>query len=113
MNAQELRIGNWVVRNSSGTYQQVKEVFTTGVLLQNEPPLDIRKSMRLPLSAISPIPLTPEIISDLMKGNLKEISIEYKGGVWLFGKDAVHCKHLHQLQNLYYSLTGDELKIEL
>lgn len=40
------------------------------------------------------------------KHNIFEISISYHAS-------AVKIKYLHQLQNLYFALTGEELKIEL
>lgn len=76
---------------------------------------------------ISPIPLTPEI--------LEKAGFKAKGsGFWNLEKDfcslevyindksittfsynweVAECQNLHQLQNLYFALTGEELNIEL
>lgn len=134
--ANELRIGNWVKRKSGGC-QQVLEVLSTMVLLQNEPPLDVNKTMRLPLSSVEPIPLTPEI---LKKAGLKRdkegwvLSFDFKiydpleiGGAGDYVQSnrniftIIHnnsvfpkgFKYLHQLQNLYFALTSEELEINL
>lgn len=84
---------------------------------------------------LSPIPLTPEILEkcgfkkngtfdkQFNNGNQIEIDLsdEYKGEVWLGGSDSctngmgfvANCQYLHQLQNLYFALTGEELTVNL
>jgi hypothetical protein len=40
--------------------------------------------------------------------------ISYKGGyVYTLINDEIHFQHLHQLQNLFHALTGEELLIDL
>lgn len=90
----------------------------------------------IPASILEPIPLTPEL---LIKCGFCKISeetmshpaiyhktyiriivennfdIQERGSEWFWieGNTIVELKHLHQLQNLYYSLTNEEIKIEL
>lgn len=73
------------------------------------------------------IPLSPEILkkcgfyfdSQMWHINhdfLGLLSFEFAGDtitVWVSRKDFGHCQYLHQLQNLYFSLTSTELTINL
>lgn len=76
---------------------------------------------------LSPIPLTPEILAscgfkdgyfELPFGNKLCIGSSNNGEyVAYFGEQVVtlskYYKYLHQLQNLYFALTGEELEIKL
>jgi hypothetical protein len=85
----------------------------------------------MPIDMIKPIPLTPEILEkcgiELKDGNYKiDLSI---GDLYFNENDGIsfavtvgyeysetqmeHIKYLHQLQNLYFSLEGEELKVTL
>lgn len=76
-----------------------------------------------------PIPLTPEILE---KAGFKKLSYDFefwKNSMWRLKQhklnnewylthcgeevDCIKIKYLHQLQNLYFALTGEELNIEL
>ena len=77
------------------------------------------------ISDLIPIPLTPEILekcgfdkaTDKFGGYLSPL---HKGGriridkdnLWWNGCFSTEVKHLHQLQNLYYSLTNEELEFK-
>jgi hypothetical protein len=45
-----------------------------------------------------------------------ELANEFMSGEWKIvyntRKDSIEIEHLHQLQNLYFALTGEELKIK-
>ncbi|MFV0149770.1 hypothetical protein OBJ95_06055 [Empedobacter falsenii] len=69
-----------------------------------------------------PIELTEEILlkcgfKEIRKGvfKLKDWYIDLTSKVWKFKREYqdINFKHLHQLQNLYFALTGKELEIEL
>ena len=109
--ANDLRVGNWVnVDYTSGLKPRQIEA-----KVLND---------KLYLGAIQPIPLTEEI---LLKCGFKKVNkIFYRKGaltieIQSFGhfrisldkKMLCNVKHLHQLQNLYFALTNEELKIEL
>lgn len=110
----ELRIGNWVLGASRGLPQQV----TAAMLYQFDK------------MNIHPIPLTPEILE---KARLKDVWIKNS---WMVVEDVsggehfgwamkvrnasytkeiefAYFKYMHQLQNLIFALTGEELQIEL
>ncbi len=112
MKANELRIGNWVLGASRGLPQQI----TPATLYQFDK------------LNVLPIFLTPEILEkagfektmawtyaiDLV-GNIKLVYYLGERGVSIGFKDYsdFKCEYLHQLQNLYFALTGEELNIEL
>ncbi len=83
------------------------------------------------VSYINPIPLTPEILEKCgfeKKYSHSNLS-KYVGNGTLYWNDVMslsyafghdyeeepieHTQYLHQLQNLYFALTGEELKINL
>lgn len=108
--ANELRIGNWV-ESFSKQYRKIDH-------------LDIRDvaEWRL-IEPYRPIPLTPEILEKCgfkwHGGDHYELSDcwieDYKGGYRIVRPDFCKTifKNLHQLQNLYFTLTGNELTINL
>lgn len=69
-------------------------------------------------NSIKPIQLTEKIllkcgfVYDGMY-RIKGMSIWMCNDMFLCYKNGVIIQHLHQLQNLYFALTGEELKIEL
>jgi len=114
MDEKELRIGNWIThpQNSNNYFQVNKDTFQHPDLYR-------------------PIPITEEWL--LKFGfELKKVMMggrEYEGWVnfsfhidtnyientlfyhWM--GDKIKLKHVHQLQNIYFALTNEELKIEL
>lgn len=111
MNASELRIGNWVY----GALDQPYKVNVT-----------ILSALEANVYYVSPIPITPEILEaagfETVRGELYKIN-----GYWYDLKDktfgsfaiengepiAENIKSLHQLQNLYFALTGEELTVNM
>lgn len=128
INAQELRIGNWI-DVVAGNRQQVAHIRKQFV---KDGDLYFINS-RLPEHCI-PILLTPEILEKCGAGKDEDgflVSITTDGwelfieetnewDVW-YGKDEnrerylplVSIRYLHQLQNLYFCLTGTELEVKL
>lgn len=110
MNANELRIGNWVIFE--------KEIYRFSIY-------DFENSN---YQIVHPIPLTPEILEKcgFEKQMMWTYSISIGGDMnlvyylgekgWSIGNkqysDFSNLKHLHQLQNLYYALTGQELNYQ-
>lgn len=112
--ANELRIGNWILpeHNLDGDFHLVTGIGEGSVngYIQDW---------------YSPIPLTPEILEKC--GFEATNGIEIKNYIWLVihcdsGEANIYniyknetlqlrieCKYLHQLQNLYFALTGEEL----
>lgn len=115
MKASELRIGNWVKGIESDCLFDVGEFKIDS--------FDIYKIDRYPKN-ISPIPLTEEW---LLKFGLKKCGwywenenieiVEDDEGCWQLSinfnefVEGEPFKHVHQLQNLYFALTGKELEV--
>lgn len=111
MNASELRIGNWV--KNLGLDVKIEGY---GIAFCAEGKL-----------VYDPIPLTPEILEKcgFGNGNSEKANVDLWNKYWIgdFELDnnkecfdyegKVSIKYLHQLQNLYFALTGEELKITL
>ena len=118
LQANQLRIGNWI-NNGGG--------FPIQVTAQRIADIENK------LCIVSPIPLTEEIL--LKAGFVKEV---YYDASWLqkdfpvigelctsdkqhplgnflfdMNTDTLKIHYLHQLQNLYFALTGEELNINL
>ena len=130
MKANELRIGNWLIdyENKIG---KVKSIEDNNVLkvVSNEGVLISYCEIEL----YKPIPLTEEIllkcwfyyVGDLFDCHVYRlgiINVSCLNGVFTFSlkrdrkSNYVPLKemeYVHQLQNLYFALTGEELNIEL
>lgn len=113
MKIQELRIGNWFIDYSGKPSQWSLEHFELLTLEKNRP--DIDEMIK------SPIQLTEEILLKCgfqpkyfgIKTYYSPL-MELDHDFYLMGVDyGVKIKHLHQLQNLYFALTGEELEVKL
>jgi hypothetical protein len=111
VNPKELMLGNWI--------------FSENGFSQTIAAYDFEHTN---FDAINPIPLTPEILEKAgfvqqsffvgkinywIKGNIVYSSIDNQ--IELNNPNVFLCKcsHVHQLQNIIYSLTGEELEINL
>lgn len=123
MKVQDLRVGNLLTYNNK--YFKVLEIYQEKIKSQSN-----KGIVEFNLSELKPIPLTEEILIELgfkKKGDFFfdwYLAIEhFRYGVYIITYDenpkfvsrvGRHgFKHVHQLQNLYYSLTNKELKINL
>lgn len=111
MKANELRIGNWVKSNKSGNEFQFTSYHFND--------LDVVLTSNPPKPLIEPISLTEEWLIKLgfktndkcwyFKGNFRYNAIvKYWQWYGVNIQDSL-IKHVHQLQNLYFVLTGEEL----
>lgn len=109
---EDLRIGNWVLEY--GEPVLVEKLEYDGQINNN--------------FDFEPIPLTEEILlkcgfedlGDLLLIKIQGGGISYEYGCIYLGmgtyyqeSNQLEIKHLHQLQNLYYALTREELEVEL
>jgi len=107
MTAKELRIGNWVMYNDKNTEpipHPVKIDISDLLLLQN----GVKECV------YNPIPLTPEILEkcDFYGTNFPaQLSVSNNGNYYWGNGINIEVKSLHQLQNLYFALTAEELII--
>lgn len=120
--ANEFRRGN-LVQDTFKNIHPIQWIDNTGIETEYG---------RFPFDRVSPIPITPEWLERL---GFKEIDIWFEkrnrnGSVIMVDKpnmtvcadsqgsyseqvaDLKHIKYVHQLQNLYHALTGNELKIK-
>jgi hypothetical protein len=109
MKANELRIGNWVEHNQPkrGYYTTVQESTFS---------VNVEKLFK-------PIPLTEEwLLKFGFEKTTKWNNVQHTKGIlqirnlyilFVNGRNQswINLKHVHQLQNLYFALTGEELTI--
>lgn len=123
----ELRIGNWVGTVYNVPYIKITEIKNHVVCGVN------CKGVSYP--SLKPIPLTEEILlkcgfvkdetdqdKNIISGNICDYILESDNGGNYFlgvnhGENTLYfswdIKYLHQLQNLYYALMGEELEVKL
>jgi hypothetical protein len=114
MKSNELKVGNWVYSNHDDEPFKVRG-FDIGALDDG-----------MDCESMQPIPLTPEILekAGFVLSVFPEITeafhdaftlvLEDKGWdcIRILGK-SVFVNYVHELQNLYFALTGEELNIQL
>ncbi len=128
--ANELRIGNWVSHeNKNGKFNfTIKELLSKGINIEYN-----NGCWLIFYEEVNPIPLTPEILKKmgfkiipkdrLAVYKLEGLSLMPSGdyddgrfhavGCSLDNTKVLYIFSLHQLQNLYFALTGEELQINL
>lgn len=134
MKPSELRIGNIVERYTDGKSKMIKKIgrigyFDTDLYWLDKPMTQQLVPRKTKWDDIRPIPITEDWLLKLGFDNTQrgffKIRILNRGSInvliskkrllvelgttggYLFGNTDI--KHIHQLQNLYFSLTGEEL----
>lgn len=113
MLANELRIGNWVIGN------EPFQLRPDGI------PIAYYHEKKNNEPRFKPIPITEEWLIKFgfyksgdncyRKGKLKYTTNQIEkgktgyGSYFMFGMEVININYIHQLQNLYHSLTGEEL----
>lgn len=130
INAREIRIGNYFdVEMSKGVVENYAWVFTISqTSIRLYVPNDLEEGMFY-IDSLLPIPLTEDIL--LKCGFECEIATKYNirythanaefGYDWNIDRGwrmryfdrHIKCEYFHQLQNLFYALTGEELSINI
>lgn len=130
MNLTELRVGNFVSEGGKGAYRVIS-VSKESVFI------DLPKSDKLPFGAkwkndarnIEPVPITVEWYrrmgfttqqfgpaSLILSPNIDITHFQDTGDLWLAVGDSEVClgsyKYVHQLQNLVFALSGEELEVK-
>jgi hypothetical protein len=124
LKASDLRVGNWV--NYQGKPIIIKEIYCHDEALTELPGYCINHTT---IDAYNPILLTDEILYhtgfDLFYNNPRlecfyvntssyyPFNIVESSDHRFYYNDNLEIKYLHQLQNLYHALTGQELEINL
>jgi len=106
MNAKELMIGNKVIHNG-----KVHDIVSIDIYNDiKADPIPLNEEWLLKLGFRHAYTSVHEGISIY---NKDLFSIEYhQDTLWINGNKVNHIKHVHQLQNLYFCLTGKELEIK-
>jgi len=113
MKINELRIGNWVLARLVPYQIDEMEVKASGYGR-----IGLYHNYRIDKGEVRPIPLTEEWLLKLGFENNELIAahnkfIWFKNHIGISGMlgvvKPVECKYVHQLQNLYFALTGEEL----
>ena len=130
MKVNELRVENWVY-NDDNTYSKIEGIRLFGDVVSNEIEIYSKDNVEgtLSISKLSPIPLTEEILLKCGFKNSKSNIITYTyinnpayyiteiGNCFTFiSCDKIRVrsiKYLHELQNLFFAITGEELEVEL
>jgi hypothetical protein len=107
--ANELRIGNWIQTYRIGGFFKEHQI-STG--------FEIDDYDGCSTDLAKPIPLTEEWLKRFDWGNRKDKDLAVSFGLtsgtihFVAGNYYVECYTVHQLQNLYFALTGEELTIK-
>jgi len=127
MDKNELRIGNWVNEEVLGNCA-VSDICEHVVMVKvNNGRLDgttSKVTYTLNYNCISAIPLTEEWLLDFgfekdelgwffKENDYCSFGLFFKNNEWLFYISDTKIKYVHQLQNLYFALTNNELTNKL
>lgn len=131
METRQLRIGNWVENIKSGRKVEVLEVLTTRILIKAAPELRYTKTITSPSSSYKGIELTPELLEQcgFVKRedeyvfwpelqNIEYRLVDFYGWIFSIGffnwnNEITIIQYLHQLQNLFFALSGEELQVNI
>lgn len=120
----DLRIGNWVRHKSNWSYRQERGTFIEFDFQIQLMDFVAFSECTLSLDDIEPIPLTEEwlikfgfVITRTQAYKIfndfgDQVKLNKIGNEFEFVYLAVPIKYAHQLQNLYFALTGEELTIK-
>jgi hypothetical protein len=131
MKPEELRIGNWVHHEIRWSYRQLGAIHSFDFQWDDED-WHALGERTIDLNEISPIPLTEEWLKKFGFKDPPKNGMAYRMNInssdelcWYRQDDSLRyqtqgsgftrnfgIKYVHQLQNLYYALTGNELTIK-
>ena len=117
MKANELRIGNWIFEELENSLLE-RQIWS----IESQRNGQSYWINNIDLEYIKPIPLTGEWFErfgfEYKKNGYYKFPIEIRlSGLVFFGNEHskrglnINLKYVHQLQNLYFALTGQELKL--
>jgi hypothetical protein len=114
MKANELRIGNFIKFSEDGTIFTVGSIEERGFTVQND-----EETAWIEAEEFEPIPLTEEWLLKFGFEKNYRVNWRLKSGyhwievnlhsVYINGQQVVLIEYVHQLQNIYFALTGEEL----
>lgn len=132
INANELRLGNYILQKINTRIAPVKSTFQHFEILQNGSgkdlyPVTLKAEIleKAGFSENNDYPLLPDarefiLVLPVIGNNKNEIRAYIKNNKECFGRAVVNglpvsnnFYHLHQLQNLYFALTNEELEVKM
>jgi hypothetical protein len=130
--ANELRIGNILNYTGKGNAAYPSGIVAVNEVLSDGINLSMGDSTVYEFELLQPIPLTPEILEKVgfekdhntsffkypLPLSIAKLSVNPDNGtVWLRKNgnslNPIDVKYVHQLQNLYFTLSGEELEVNL
>jgi hypothetical protein len=121
MEAKELRIGNYVTEEVLGKCEVYEIHYDTVWVLVNNITIEGKENTRsfhLIINHLNPIPLTEEwLLKFGFENPLSSIFLNKSGWIISYEQHSFRwqttpLEYVHQLQNLYFALTNDELDIK-
>jgi hypothetical protein len=116
MKITDLRIGNLVYDPSFKTVTKIGYLGFEGIVVLIKGCERVTRKVFLQDIDIEGIPLTREILSKINLGE-EDITMDYSGNEIYIGVSGRgignEIIYVHQLQNLFYALSGEELEISL
>lgn len=124
MEAKNYRIGNYIqYNNENKSVGRITTLVSDFVSRLDYCQIDYVINKKHWLINVNPIPITEEWLlklgfisnayQDRYESNCIHIQCDkLKGKTDLYIEGMPHIKHIHQLQNLYFSITGEELEIK-
>jgi hypothetical protein len=121
IDARDLRIGN-IITDGVISPCVIIEITAKGVYCRYTQKLESKKKFWLPFYYLVPLELTEEwlvrlgaievMLSTYKQYNLFGIKLSYINGMWIEYVHQIEIRGVHHLQNLYHSLTGQELEMK-
>jgi len=128
LSTKDLRIGNLITRKSNGAITEVKEVLSNMILCINSALTNTKLTTSM-IRNFEPIPLTSDLLTinlgfitemdncafllkDGIGENKWQMRIWNMGDYWCWNADGnfvIKFHYVHELQNLFHSLTNTEL----
>jgi hypothetical protein len=120
MKASELRIGNWVSNYKDTPTQILEWTGNEAYLTKGRKAYGIKTSSPIPLTEdwlvrfgfekIEEEEFEIELLSNRISVNISHWT--YQIGYSIYWTNEIEIQHVHQLQNLYFALTGEELELK-
>lgn len=121
----EVRVGNYL-QDDAGYKSTVMEVLDNGFVLQRKDIYGVAGVLRMFAEDLNPVPLTSDLLPKMglqcqpgggitcwhLPGNGDLLIMASSARIFLHGHNRT-IESVHQLQNIIFAITGEELKVEI
>jgi len=125
--AKEYKIGNWIVDwETEEKYFQIEEIrkyvgyevwayYRNSSIKSKKPePIELSEEILLKCGFQAKNDYENFIFNEIeISSSVRVVSTNERKSFWLVGKYEIRIQYLHQLQNLYFALTNEELTVNL